>query len=172
MSNDNEIIVEPTILTREYDAPIQLVYDAWIQTEHLKNWQFPQKGFICEYVSTDIKSGGSTHHKMIAPNGFEMWLLTKYEELKPPENLVFRQYISNEAGDILPNPQIPNWPKELRTTIKLKEIGNKTKLQLIWQPINPTKEEADAFEASRPDHDKGWGGGLDMLINYLSEMTI
>ena len=167
MSNDDEIKVEPTILTREYDASRQLVFDAWTNVDHLKNWQFPQQGFTCNYVTADIRAGGSTLHKMTAPNGFEMWLLTKYEEIEPPKRVVFRQYVSNEAGDILPNPQMPDWPKELRTTILLEDLGDKTKLQLIWEPVNPTKEEAEAFEASRPDHDKGWGGGLDQLVIYL-----
>lgn len=170
MSNDNEITVKPTILTREYNAPRQLVFDTWTQPEHLKNWQFPFKGFTCEFVSADIKHGGSSLHKMTAPNGFEMWLLTKYEEISPPESLVFRQYNSNETGDILPNPQMPNWPKELRTTIKLEEVGSKTKLQLIWQPINPTREEAEAFESSRSEHGKGWGGGLEQLEGYLGTL--
>jgi len=170
MTNNSEVIVEPAILTREYTAPRQLVFDAWTQAEHLKNWMFPFKGFTCEYASADITPGGESLHKMTAPNGFEMWLLTKYEEITPPECLVFRQYVSNEAGDILPNPQMPNWPKEMRTTIKLEELGDKTQLQLIWQPINPTSEEAEAFEASRSEHDKGWGGGLDQLIDYLASL--
>src|SRR6266850_219094 len=170
MSSDNEISVVPSILIREFHAPRQLVFDAWTQVEHLKNWMFPQKGFTCEYVSAEIKPGGSSLHKIIAPNGHEIWLLTKYEEVNSPETLVFRQYNSNEAGDILPNPQMPNWPKELRTTIKLEEVDGKTKLQLIWQPINPTKEEAEAFEASRSQHPKGWGGGFDQLITYLGTL--
>lgn len=170
MSNDNKIAIQPTILTREYNAPRQLVFDAWTQPEHLKNWQFPFKGFKCEFASADIRPGGSSLHKMTTPNGFEMWLLTKYEEITPPESLVFRQYNSNEAGDILPNPQMPNWPRELRTTIKLDEVGGKTKLQLIWQPINPTEEEAEAFESSRSEHGKGWGGGLEQLDAYLGTL--
>ena len=170
MSSDNVIAVEPTILTREYNAPRQLVFDAWTNPDHLKNWQFPFKGFQCEFSRADIKPGGSSLHKMTAPNGFEMWLLTKYEALTPPESLVFRQYVSNEAGDILPNPQNPNWPKELRTTIELEEVQGKTTLRLIWQPIDPTREEADAFEASRSEHDKGWGGGLEMLVSYLDQL--
>lgn len=168
--SDNEIKVEPTILTREYNAPRQLVFDAWTQVEHLSNWQFPFKGFKCEFAVTDIKPGGATLHKMTAPNGFEMWLLTKYEAITPPESIVFRQYNSNEAGDILPNPQNPNWPKELRTTILLEEADGKTRLQLIWQPINPTKEEAEAFESSRSEHGKGWGAGLEMLDSYLGTL--
>jgi len=170
MSDDSEAAVEPTILTREYNAPRQLVYDAWTQPDHLRNWQFPFKGFTCEFVSADIKPGGSSLHKMTAPNGFEMWLLTKYEALTPPESLVFRQYNSNEASDILPNPKMPSWPKEMRTTIKLEEVNGKTKLQLIWQPISPTREEIETFEASRAEHDKGWGGGLEMLDEYLGTL--
>jgi len=170
MSSDDVVAVEPTILTREYDAPRQLVFDAWTNPDHLKNWQFPFKGFVCEFLHADIKPGGSSLHKMTAPNGFEMWLLTRYEAITPPESLVFRQYVSNEAGDILPNPQNPNWPRELQTTINLREEGGKTRLELIWRPIDPTRAEADAFEASRSEHDKGWGGGLEMLVSYLKEM--
>jgi len=170
MTSDVEIQVEPTILTREYKAPRQLVFDAWTKTEHLQNWQFPFQGFKCEFISHEIHPGASTLHKMTAPNGFEMWLLTKYEKIIEPECIVFRQYNSNAKGEILPNPQNPNWPKELQTTINLKEDGDMTKLELIWQPINPSKEEAEAFEASRPDHDKGWGGGLEQLVAYLQSL--
>jgi len=170
MSNETEIMVEPSILTREFDAPKQLVFDAWTQPEHLKNWNFPKKGWTCEYVSADIKPGGSSLHKMIAPNGHEMWLLTKYEEINEPDGLVFRQYISNEAGDILPNSMMPDWPKELRTSIVLEEVDGKTQLKLIWQPINPTQEEADCFENSLSQHGNGWGGGFDQLTIYLETL--
>lgn len=170
MGNNDKITVEPTVLTREYDAPRELVFDAWTKAVHLKNWQVPFKGFQCEFAYADIKPGGSALHKMTAPNGFEMWLLTKYEEITRPESLAFRQYNSNEAGDIMPNPQMPNWPKELRTTILLEEANGKTQLQLIWQPINPTKEEAEAFEASRAEHGKGWAGGLEQLDTYLGSL--
>ncbi|NNF99814.1 MAG: SRPBCC domain-containing protein [Desulfobacteraceae bacterium] len=170
MKNHNELSVAPSIFTREFNAPRQLVYDAWTKPEHLKNWMFPQKGFTCEYVSADIKPGGSSLHKMIAPNGYEMWLLTAYEEVTPPERLVFRQYNSNEAGEVQPNAQMPDWPKEMRATITLKEMDGKTKLQLIWQPINPTKEEAEVFEASRSQHGAGWDGGFDQLTTYLETL--
>ena len=170
MSDDNDIKVEPSILTREYNAPRQLVYDAWTQVEHLKNWQFPQQGFSCEYVSAEIVPGGSSLHKMTAPNGFEMWLLTKYEELDSPKRVVFRQYISNEEGDILPNPHIPNWPKETRVTVKLEEAGDKTQLELIWEPVNPTKEEAEAFTKAISEQGSGWSSGLEQLDIYLGNL--
>ena len=170
MNNNTELVVEPTILTKEYNAPRQLVFEAWTKPEHIQNWQFPFQGFKCEFISADIKPGGASLHKMTSPNGFEMFLLTKYEEVNPPVNLVFRQYNSNQAGDILPNPQVQNWPKEMRTTINLEEVNGKTKLELIWQPVDPTEAEAEAFEASRPEHHKGWGGGLEQLDVYLKTL--
>ena len=162
--------VKPSILTREFNAPKKLVFEAWTQPEHLQHWMFPQKGFTCEYVTADIKEGGSAHHKMIAPDGREMWQLTKYEEINPYDSLVFRQYNSNEAGEILAMPHMPNWPQELRTTVKLEEVNGKTQLELIWQPINPSREEVEAFESSRSQHSNGWGSGFEQLAAYLETL--
>ncbi len=163
------ITVEPTIITRVLNAPMALVFKAWTDAEHLKHWNFPFPGVTCEYKTTDIKAGGSTLHKMVMPNGHEMWLLTKYEEIRPHDLVVFRQYMSDESGAIFPNPQMPDWPKEMRTTINLTEVDGKTNLELVWAPVNPTQAEADAFEMSRPNHQKGWGGGLDQLKVYVEK---
>lgn len=101
-----------------------------------------------------------------------MWLLTQYEVVSPPDRLVFRQYSANAAGEIVPNTQIPNWPPEIRATVTLEEVGDKTRLEFIWEPINPTAEEAEAFEATRDQHGQGWGGGLDQLTVYLEKLVI
>lgn len=163
------IKVEPSVLTRDYNAPMKLVYDAWTQEQHLCKWQVPNKDITCEYKFADIRSGGAALHKMTMPGGGEMWLLTKYHELSPPDTIVFTQYESNESGDIIP-PKMPNWPKEIRATIKLSEDNGVTHMRFIWQPINPTQEEAQAWEASRSQHGKGWAGGFDMLANYLATL--
>lgn len=162
-----EITVEPSVLTKEYKAPMRLVYEAWTQIEHLCKWQVPNPDVLCEYKFADIKDGGSALHKMTMPNGFEMWLLTQYHQLSPHDTIVFTQYESNENGDIMP-PKMPNWPREIRATIQLRESAGTTFMEFIWQPINPTQEEADMWEASRSDHGKGWGGGFEMLANYLA----
>jgi uncharacterized protein YndB with AHSA1/START domain len=165
-----EISVAPAILTKEYQAPMRLVFEAWTQEKHLCQWQVPNKDIQCEYKFADIRSGGSALHKMTMPSGKAMWLLTQYHQLTPYNCLVFTQYESNEDGDILP-PKMPNWPREIRATIQLSEVKGTTKMEFIWQPINPTKEEAEMWEASRSQHRMGWGGGFEMLANYLSDMN-
>ena len=62
---------------------------------------------------------------------------------------------------------MPDWPRELQTTINLEEVDGKTRLELIWQPVNPTQAEANAFDASRDQHGNGWTGGFDQLAIYL-----
>ncbi|MBC8376052.1 MAG: SRPBCC domain-containing protein [FCB group bacterium] len=162
--------VKPSIFTREFAAPRQLVFDAWTQPEHLRNWMFPMPGVTCEYMASNIVTGGSSLHKMSFPNGHEMWLLTKYESVESPEKIVFRQYNSNAEGDILPNMQMPDWPKEMRATVLFEEVNGNTRLELIWEPVDASQAERDTFEASRSQHGNGWEGGFDQLISYLKTL--
>ncbi|MFT5012751.1 MAG: hypothetical protein ACI9HY_004249 [Planctomycetaceae bacterium] len=135
------IAVEPSVLTRDYKASRQMVFDAWTQEQHLCKWQVPNAEVKCDYKFADIKAGGSALHKMTMPSG----------------------------GDILA-PRMPNWPQEIRATIKLSEADGVTHMEFIWQPINPTAAEAEAWDASRSQHGKGWGGGFEMLANHLSTL--
>lgn len=168
MSTDKII---PSKIIREFNAPRQLVFDAWTQTKHLNNWMFPMVGCKCEFVSANIIDGGTSLHKVTMPNGHEMWLYTKYEEVLSPEKLVFLQYFSNENGDIVSMDHIPNWPKDMLASLFFEEVSsNKTKLTFLWEPRNPTEEELKAFEATRSDHGNGWGAGMEQLHCYLESL--
>ncbi|MBX2835667.1 MAG: SRPBCC domain-containing protein [Gammaproteobacteria bacterium] len=159
---------EPSVIVREFDAPRQLVFDAWTQVEHLNNWMFPMPGCQCEFVSADIKTGGTSLHKITMPNGQEMWLFTKYEEVTSPDTLIFLQYMSNESAEILPHPAMPDWPKDMLATLHFESLSeSRTKITFLWEPRNPTEKELAAFEASRADHQRGWGAGMDQLAVYL-----
>ncbi len=165
----NQPQVEPSLITREFNAPRELVFDAWTQVEHLNNWMFPMPGCTCEFVQAEIKDGGTSLHKITMPNGHEMWLFTRYEVVQAPDKLVFLQYMSNEKGDIVANPNMPTWPKDMVATLLFEDTAEGgTRINFYWEPRNPTPEEAETFEASRADHGKGWGAGMDQLQNYLA----
>lgn len=163
-----EIAVEPSVFTYEFKAPMQLVYEAWTEERHLCQWQVPNANVRCEYKSADIRAGGSALHKMVMPNGGEMWLLTKYHELSPYTKIVFTQYSANEQGEIVPS-SIPHWPKEILATIQLSDESGITKMTFTWQPMGVSQEEAAAWEASRSQHGKGWGGSFELLAAYLAK---
>jgi uncharacterized protein YndB with AHSA1/START domain len=167
----SESKVEPSVITKEFNAPRQLVFDAWTQVNHLNHWMFPMPGCTCEFVSADIHDGGTSLHKITMPNGHEMWLFTKYDEVIAPEKLVFLQYMSNQQGEILPNPRMPHWPKHMLATLLFEELSdNQTKITFLWEPRNPTPEEIEVFESSRADHHKGWGAGMEQLHIYLESL--
>ncbi|GHA03254.1 hypothetical protein GCM10008090_10320 [Arenicella chitinivorans] len=164
----NAITVVPATLKRAFNAPQKLVYEAWTQEQHLCQWQVPNSEVSCVYRSADIRSGGSALYKMVMPSGKEMWLLTKYHDLNPYDRIVFTQYESNENGDVL-SPSMPNWPKEIRATINLNEVDGVTYMEFVWQPVNPTQAEADAWESSRAQFSNGWGGSFELLAGYLAQ---
>lgn len=165
----NQVKVEPSEIVREFNAPRQLVFDAWTQVKHLNNWMFPMPGCTCEFVEANIENGGSSLHKITMPNGHEMWLYTKYEEVSAPEKLVFLQYMSNEQGEVVPMTHMSDWPRDMLATLIFEELSeDKTKLTFLWEPRNPTPAEAQAFESTRSDHGKGWGAGMEQLDVYLS----
>lgn len=165
----NEKSIEPAVIVREFEAPRELVFDAWTKVEHLNQWMFPMPGCQCEFVSANIENDGTSLHKITMPNGHEMWLFTKYEEVRSPEKLVFLQYMSNESGDIVENVFMPGWPKDMLATLNFESLTqSRTKITFYWEPRNPTDQELAVFEASRADHHKGWGAGMDQLVAYLA----
>ncbi|MFK7994892.1 MAG: SRPBCC domain-containing protein [Granulosicoccus sp.] len=164
--------VRPSEIVREFNAPRQLVFDAWTQVKHLNNWMFPMPGCQCEFVAANIVDGGQSLHKITMPDNNQIWLLTKYEEVVSPERLVFLQYFSNEQGDELPMPHIASWPQHMLATLHFEEIAeNRTKLTFLWEPRNATEKEIDVFESSRADHGKGWGAGMEQLHNYIESIN-
>ncbi len=163
--------IEPAIIKREFNAARELVFQAWTEVEHLNQWMFPMAGCRCEFVNADIRDGGTSLHKVIMPNGHEMWLYTIYEEVRSPEKLVFLQYMSNENGDILSNPNMPDWPRDMLATLSFEELdGNKTTLTFLWEPRDPSDAELAAFEAAREQAGGGWGAGMAQLELYLSTL--
>ena len=160
--------VEPAVMTRQFNAPMKLVYEAWTDPKHLCNWQVPNASVKCEYQSANIVEGGSALHKMVMPNGHEMWLLTKYSKLNPYTTIVFRQYQSNQDGDVLP-PSMPNWPEEIQSVINLSEEDGVTTMEFIWRPIDPTPEQAEGWAASHSQGAGGWATSFGMLAEYLSQ---
>lgn len=157
----------PAVITRVYKAPIAALFNAWTDARHLCQWQRPNDQVSCEFVYADIQTGGSSLHKMVMPNGFEMWLLTHYLEVSAPNRLVFVQYESNPQGEKM-LPSIPNWPPEIQATVSLSETAEGTLMEFCWQPLNPSAKQAAVWEAAKDGSGGGWEGGFAQLESYLT----
>jgi uncharacterized protein YndB with AHSA1/START domain len=156
-------------LTREFDAPRDLVFEVWTNPKHFSKW-FSPKGFTPKFISQDIRVGGITHYCMTSPDGTEVWGKTIYQEITKPTKLVYLQQFSNPEGGMGRHPMSPTWPPQMLTTIEFEAVGNKTKIVLTWKPVDASKEEMDTFIAAKPGMSQGWGGTFENLDAYLEEV--
>src|SRR5215468_2760397 len=76
------------VITRVFDAPLDLVFKAWTEAERLTHWWGP-KGFKMLSCKLDLRPGGVFHYGMQAPNGAAMWGKWVFREIVAPKRLVF-----------------------------------------------------------------------------------
>jgi uncharacterized protein YndB with AHSA1/START domain len=98
-----------------------------------------------------------------------MWGKFVYQEIVPPERIVFVNSFSNQAGDITRHPIVPTWPRETKIMLKLEdEPGGKTRLSVRWTPHNASEVEQRTFDVSHVGMQATWGGTFDRLAAYLA----
>jgi uncharacterized protein YndB with AHSA1/START domain len=89
-------------VTREFDADLSLVWDAFTKAEILDQWVAP-KPFAAKTKFMDFKVGGRRFYAMVSPEGQERWLLQKYTSISPKTN--FKMF--NVFADKDENPELP-----------------------------------------------------------------
>ena len=137
----------PTMeVTRVFDAPRRLVFEAWTRPEHLVRWWGP-KGFTLPTCEVDFRVGGAYRMVMRAPDGTDHGFGGVYTEIVPPERIVFTALIDGSPE------------RELVTTATFEERDGKTTLTV--------RQTAPAS----PDHARGqrqgWTEQLARLADFL-----
>jgi uncharacterized protein YndB with AHSA1/START domain len=89
-------------ITREFDADVSLVWDAFTKPEILDQWVAP-KPWTSKTKYMDFKVGGRRFYAMVSPEGHESWAIQKYTSISPKTN--FKLF--NAFADKDENPQLP-----------------------------------------------------------------
>lgn len=89
-------------ITREFDADLSLVWDAFTKAELLDQWVAP-KPYVSKTKFMDFKVGGRRFYAMVSPEGKESWAIQKYTSISPKTN--FKLF--NAFADKDENPQLP-----------------------------------------------------------------
>ena len=89
-------------ITREFDADLSLVWDAFTKAEILDQWVAP-KPLISKTKFMDFKVGGRRFYAMVGPEGQERWAIQKYTSISPKTN--FKMF--NAFADKDENPELP-----------------------------------------------------------------
>jgi uncharacterized protein YndB with AHSA1/START domain len=103
------------VMTRVFDAPRSLVFDAWTKPELLERWLGVRNGWSFAVCEVDLRVGGAYRFVWRGPDGAEMGMGGVYREIVAPERLV-----STEKFDE------PWYPGEALDTIVLVEQEGKT----------------------------------------------
>jgi uncharacterized protein YndB with AHSA1/START domain len=90
------------LITREFDAELSLVWDAFTKAELLDQWIAP-KPMTSKTKYQDFKVGGKRFYAMVSPDGNERWALQEYTSITPKTN--FKMY--NAFADKDENPELP-----------------------------------------------------------------
>ena len=89
-------------ITREFDADLSLVWDAFTKAEILDQWVAP-KPYASRTKVMDFKVGGRRFYAMVSPEGQERWAIQKYTSISPKNN--FKMF--NAFADKDENPELP-----------------------------------------------------------------
>jgi uncharacterized protein YndB with AHSA1/START domain len=138
------------VITRIFDAPRDVVFQAWTEPGRVARWWGPQ-GFVTTYCDMDIRPGGGFRVCMRSREGAEHWKQGVYREVVEPERLVFTFAWEDAEGK--PGHQT-------LVTVSFAEEGAKTKLTL-HQAVFETV-------ARRDEHQRGWTSTLERFAEYLA----
>jgi len=159
---------EEFTVSRVFDAPRELVFDAWTQEKHLKEW-FGPAGCAIVDCKLDLRPGGFFHYGMRFMNGQVMWGKWLFKEIKRPEKLVLISQFSDAKGGLGRHPGNPDWPRETLSTTTFEAQGDKTLLTLRWSPYNASDVERKTFVSGAASMEQGWGGTFKQLDEYLAK---
>ncbi len=162
MSKANSAVVQPSdrelVMERVFNAPRGLVWQAWTQPEHLKNWWGPTD-WTLPVCTIDLRPGGVWHYCMRSPNGEESWGKGIYREIVEPEYFIYVDAFSDAEGNIAEG--MP----EMVSRIEFIDLGNnQTKV------INRTEfaSAADLQTVLDMHMEEGMNQTLDRLDAYLA----
>lgn len=94
--------IKTVTITKEFDAGLSLVWDAYTKAELLDQWWAP-KPFESRTKVLDFEVGGRRFYAMVGPDGTERWAVQRYTSINPKTNFKF----FNAFADADENLQLP-----------------------------------------------------------------
>jgi uncharacterized protein YndB with AHSA1/START domain len=142
---------EQILITREFDAPKHLVYEAFTTPELVRRWWSANRGEVT-VAEIDLRVGGTWRYVMVTQEGFEVAFHGEYREIVPNERIV-----STEVFEGMPDAEAVN-------TLTLTEVDGRTTLTILVE--HASKEHRDAHIES------GMEAGLQDAMDLLEEVAV
>ena len=158
-ANDSDLAVtmpseRELTITRVFDAPRALVWEAFTSPEHLPHWMLGPPGWTMPVCEIDLRPGGKWRWAWRHDNGQEMEMRGTYKEVVPPERVV-----STESWE-------GDWPETTNTVTLTEEDGRTTLAITILYPSQEAREAA-----MKTGMTKGMNMSYDRLAAHLETMS-
>lgn len=138
------------LITREFDAPRQLVYRAYTTPELIRRWWSGDRGEVTS-AEVDLRQGGTWRYVMIANAGFEVAFHGEYQEIIPGERIV-----ATEVFEGAPDAAAV-------TTATFAERDGRTTLSILVQHTSPENRDLHL--------NSGMETGMQESLNHLEEVA-
>jgi RNA polymerase sigma factor (sigma-70 family) len=151
------------VMTRVFDAPRTLVFEAWTEPERVMRWWGPN-GFTTPVCRVDLRPGGMVHTCMRSPEGQDFWSRGTYREIVAPERIVATDSFADADGNVVEPTYYgmdASWPREALITVTFAEQEGKTALTLRHAVGSAPARERQMCR-------QGWSESFDRLADYLA----
>jgi len=146
--SDREVVV-----TRTFDAPARLVFEAWTKPELFKQWWVPlSMGMTLRSCELDVRTGGKYRLVFGDDPANPMAFFGKYLDVVPNQRIVWTNEESGADGSV--------------TTVTFEEKNGKT--TLVMSELYPTKDALDAAGTGAQEAMNESFGQLDALLASLA----
>ena len=146
--SDREVVV-----TRTFDAPARLVFEAWTKPELFEQWWVPRSmGMTLRSCALDVRTGGEYRLVFGDDPANPMAFFGKYLDVVPNQRIVWTNEESGADGSV--------------TTVTFEEKNGKT--TLVLSELYPTKEALDAAGTGAQEAMNETFGQLDELLASLA----
>jgi uncharacterized protein YndB with AHSA1/START domain len=147
----------PTVrISRVFDAPRELVYQAWTDPKHMARWWGPHH-FTNPTCKMDVRAGGAIRIDMRGPDGSLFPMTGVFREVVKNEKLVFTSYAFQGSPDGEPG-------IESLSTVTFADQGKKTLLNWEEKVISYRPD----FMRALAGMEEGMNQSLERLFTYLS----
>jgi uncharacterized protein YndB with AHSA1/START domain len=158
-----EVRKREVVVTRVFDAPVERVWQAWVEPELVKQWWGPA-GFSSPSAEMDFREGGRSLVCMRAPEeygGQDMYNTWSYRKIEPLQRIEFINHFTDKYGVKLDPTSLglpPGVPQEVPHVITFKPVGS-GKTEMTVTEYGYTSDQA--HDLSR--------AGLEQCLDKMAE---
>jgi uncharacterized protein YndB with AHSA1/START domain len=162
--SDNQKKRRDLVVSRTFDAPVELAWKLWTDPEQVKTWWGP-KDYTSPTCELDLREGGKYLFCMRssgAEGSQDFYSTGTFTRIVPMERLEFTQSFADENGNMIAAADfgMPDMPDEVRTVVTFKDAGGGKTEMTITQYDQPDDEMFNYAVT-------GWNESFDKMAEGL-----